>query len=93
MKSKICWLCGKEGTPENPLTDHHAIPQRLNPQKNMTIKLHRACHDIVDKPYISIQLPNGYRQSLGKALKLSHQTNEVLKKMRRDHQKITQYKS
>ena len=49
MKKDICWLCGNEFTINNQKTMHHVIPQHLNPITNITIPLHRECHDECEK--------------------------------------------
>ena len=41
VNSKYCWLCK---TNEN-ITNHHGIPQNLEPKMNVEIPLCRLCHD------------------------------------------------
>lgn len=48
-KAEICWMCGQTfGTGKNAKTSHHVIQQRHKPKVNITIPLHRHCHDVVD---------------------------------------------
>jgi len=40
INEEICWCCEKEAAS----SVHHAIPQRLNPKNNVTMRLCRGCH-------------------------------------------------
>ena len=43
-KEKFCWVCGRE----DMLTEHHAIPQKINGVKmNVTVPLCRNCHEFI----------------------------------------------
>ena len=56
-RKKRCYLCGiKKGE-----TDHHSIPQRLNPVKNKTVPLCRPCHKLVEE---SIEFPKIKKQRI-----------------------------
>lgn len=55
--TRECWSCLST---EN-LTRHHAIPKRMNPQKNLVIPICRTCHnkingiDVVRDPLVLIK--------------------------------------
>jgi hypothetical protein len=48
IQDDVCWKCGEvfiENDEELSKTIHHTIPKQLNPKKNITVPIHKKCHD------------------------------------------------
>lgn len=46
IKDDVCWMCGKEFDKglKARKTNHHAIPQRYKPKKNVLVPICQQCH-------------------------------------------------
>ena len=57
IKSKICLMCGhkfskEKGKEDLHLSDHHAIPGKMNPVFNVVIPIHIKCHRKLNNTFL-----------------------------------------
>ena len=73
---KHCWVCDSD----KQITNHHAIPKRLNPKKNVIIPICKGCHEKLHSQDI-----NGFNTMLHR---LSKDTINLTKAVSRLRSKI-----
>ena len=64
IQDKVCWRCGlefDEKVEELERTIHHTIPKQLNPVNNVTVPIHKKCHDEITSQDVSSLTAHAYK--------------------------------
>ena len=63
IQDDICWKCGKtfNNNPGMEKTIHHTLPQQLSPINNVTVPIHKSCHDEITSQDISSLTSYAYK--------------------------------
>lgn len=79
IQDDACWICGKPFGSDDEMkrTNHHTLPQHLNPAKNITVPIHEKCHDKVTIADVNgiysylLKLNRAHEQLTSQTLKLT----------------------
>jgi len=64
IQDDVCWKCGEAFNEQDEKlirTIHHALPKQLNPKKNITVPIHKKCHDEITSQDMSSLTAHAYK--------------------------------
>jgi hypothetical protein len=64
IQDEVCWRCGHpfvEDVEGLERTVHHTLPRQLNPTNNITVPIHKKCHEEITSQDVSSLSSHAYK--------------------------------